>query len=243
MNKKTVGKFLSAIIVLVLIPSATVLNALLVKNGKYMLFSVIVALLSCIPFFIAFETGKNTAKEMVVIAAMIALSVVGRLIFAPLPGFKPVTALIIITGIAFGAESGFITGSMTALVSNAFYGQGPWTPFQMFTWGITGFIAGLIFCGREKRGVFSVVAVGVLGGVLYSLTMDVYTTLSVSGEFVVGEYLLNVYSSLPFMAVYAVSNAVFLLVLTKPLTEKLERLKVKYGIFKSRFLADEGERE
>ena len=72
---------------------------------------------------------------------------------------------------------------------------------------------------------------GALGGVLFSMLMDIWTTLSIDGEFLLSRYLVNVVSSLSFMAIYAVSNVVFLLLLAHPFIDKLERIKTKYGIF------------
>src|SRR5690625_7953059 len=86
---------------------------------------------------------------MVVFAVLIALSSISRVLFAPIPVFKPVSAIVILTAIYFGAEAGFLVGALTALLSNIYFGQGPWTPFQMFAWGIIGLIAGLPFI-REK---------------------------------------------------------------------------------------------
>ena len=215
----------------VLIPAALFAGVSIFNDRNYMLVSAFVALLSCLPFFIAFETNENTGRELVVIAVMCAISVVGRLIFAPIPGFKPVTAVVIITGAVLGAEAGFITGSMTALCSNIFFGQGPWTPFQMFSWGIIGFISGLIFFKRQKKNLIFIIIAGMLFGVLFSLLMDIWTTVSVSGEFIVNEYIACIIAAIPVTIEYAVSNAVFLAVLFNPFNKKLERIKTKYGVF------------
>jgi len=145
-NKKNILRtVISAVVLFVLIPLTIWLGVWLFEDRKYNIISIIIALLSCVPFFVRFEKGKSGAREMIVIAVMAAFSVVGRLIFAPIPAFKPVTAITIISGVALGPEAGFIVGSMTAVVSNMFYGQGPWTPFQMFVWGFIGFLAGVIF--------------------------------------------------------------------------------------------------
>jgi uncharacterized membrane protein len=216
---------------LMVIPSVIAVGVLLFKDRKYNIVSVIIAFLACVPFFIGFEKGKTGVRELVVIAVMTALSVVGRLIFAPLPGFKPVTAIVIITAIAFGGQAGFITGAMSALISNIFFGQGPWTPFQMFVWGFIGLLAGLIFKPDKKPNVILLIITGILGGVLFSLLMDIWTTLSVDGEFNFSRYLFFISSGFGFMTVYAVSNVIFLLLLTNPILKKLNRIKIKYGIF------------
>ncbi len=230
-GKKALKTTICIAIVFVLIPAALFAGVSIFNDRNYMLVSAFVALLSCLPFFIAFETNENTGRELVVIAVMCAISVVGRLIFAPIPGFKPVTAVVIITGAVLGAEAGFITGSMTALCSNIFFGQGPWTPFQMFSWGIIGFISGLIFFRRQKKNLIFIIIAGMLFGVLFSLLMDIWTTVSISGSFIVNEYIACIIAAIPVTIEYAVSNAVFLAVLFNPFNKKLERIKTKYGVF------------
>ncbi len=232
MNGKTkIKRAIDLSIAFIVVPIVIFIGVKLFNDRKYMLVSVLIAFLSCLPFFVVFEKGRRTGRELVVIAVMCAISVVGRIIFAPIPGFKPVSAIVIITGTALGAEAGFITGAMTALASNVFFGQGPWTPFQMFAWGITGFLSGLIFFGKKKKSMFALISAGALGGVLFSLIMDVWTTVSISGQFIFGEYVLYIVAAIPVTIEYAASNVIFLIVLTKPFTEKLERIKLKYGIF------------
>ena len=217
--------------VLLLIPAVIATGVWLFADRKYNLISLAVALLSCVPFFVRFERGRSGAREVTVVAVMTAFSVVGRLIFAPVPGFKPVTAITVITGIALGPEAGFMVGSLSAVVSNLFFGQGPWTPFQMFTWGLIGFLSGVIFYKRSKPNKLLLSVVGAVAGVLFSMIMDVWTTISVDEVWKRSRYLTYVVSALPFMAVYAVSNVIFLLILSDPFLEKLNRIKTKYGIF------------
>ena len=176
-----------------------------------------------------FEKGRASTGRLVLIAVMVALTVAGRVLFAPIPGFKPVTALVVITAMYFGGEAGFITGAMSALLSNFYFGQGPWTPFQMFVWGIIGLIAGLIAPFLKKSRICLAVY-GAISGVVYSLLMDVWTVLWWDGMFHAERYVAAVLSAAGFMAVYAVSNVVFLLLLAKPIGKKLERVQKKYGL-------------
>lgn len=122
------------------------------------LLGLLFLLASAIPFILVFDKKKPQARELVPIAVMAAIAVVGRTVFEiiPLPNFKPCSAIIIITAVAFGPEAGFLTGALTAFVSNFIFGQGPWTPWQMFTWGLVGFLAGIlqnagVFKGRSRR--------------------------------------------------------------------------------------------
>ena len=119
-------------------------------------------IVSAVPFFLVFDKKKPQARELVPIAVMAAIAVVGRTVFeiVPLPNFKPCSAIIIITAMSFGPEAGFLTGALTALVSNFIFGQGPWTPWQMFTWGLVGFLAGLLknagaFRRRKEKTFFA----------------------------------------------------------------------------------------
>ena len=232
-EKKLWNRVLVAVVLLILIPGVIALGVVLFADRKYNLISMAVALLSCVPFFIRFETGRTGAREVIVIAVMTAFSVIGRLIFAPIPGFKPVSAITVITGIALGPEAGFLVGSLSAVVSNIFFGQGPWTPFQMFVWGLIGLLSGILFYNKRKPNRILLAAVGVLSGVLFSVIMDIWTVLSIDGQFLWQRYVATVAAGLPFMAIYAVSNVVFLLILTIPFLEKLNRLKTKYQIFES----------
>lgn len=228
MNKHNLITF-SALILLCL---TAFLSGIFLKNEKYMLVATIGAFISMVPFFVSFENKKHSTREIVIIAVMIAICVAGRFIFTAIPHFKPVTALVIITGMYFGSEAGFLTGSLTALVSNMQFGQGPWTVFQMAVWGLIGFFSGIINKRdllSEKKLVLSLYAG--LCGVIFSLLMDIYTTIGIDSGFSVKRYLFYVSSSLPVMLEYIVSNIVFVLLCEKPIGRKLNRIKTKYGIF------------
>lgn len=228
MQKKHI-KIINAAIMCVLVPLVVYLGAKIFKEKQYAWISLCVAILACVPFFIRFESRDNDVRRLVLIAVMVALSVVGRFVFAPVPGFKPVTAMVAVTAMYFGSEAGFMTGALTAVISNFYFGQGPWTPFQMFAWGITGFVIGLI-AEPLKRSTFLLVLSGIIAGVAFSLLMDVWSTLNADGTFNIIRYFSFVVSSLQFMAIYAVSNVIFLLVLSKPIGKIFERVKVKYGM-------------
>ncbi len=216
-------------ILCLLIPAVVLCGALLFQDKQYAWISLCVAILSCIPFFLHFERKDTDIKKLLLIAVMVALSVVGRILFTPLPGFKPVTAMVVITAMYFGSEAGFMTGALSAVVSNFTFGQGPWTPFQMFSWGILGLIAGLI-AEPLKRSKVLLVLYAIISGVLYSLLMDIWSVLWADGFFNFSRYLAAVISAIEFTIVYAVSNVVFLLCFSKPIGKILERIKVKYNI-------------
>lgn len=222
-------RIISFIILCVLVPAAVVAGALLFDERRYAWVILCVTLLSCLPMFISFERNSADAKRLVMIAVMTALSVAGRFLFAALPGFKPVTAMVVITAMYFGSEAGFMTGALSAVISNFYFGQGPWTPFQMFSWGIIGLLAGL-FARRLRQSRIWLSAFGVLAGVLYSLLMDIWTVFWADGYFNLTRYIAAVGSAAWFTAVYAVSNVIFLMLFAKPIGKILGRISVKYGI-------------
>lgn len=220
-------KVFSYLILCVLIPSVVVLGAVAFRNKQTAWISLCVAVLSVLPFFFFFEWKKSDAGRLVLIAAMTALSVVGRIAFAPLPGFKPIAAVVILTGMYFGSEAGFMTGALSAVISNFYFGQGPWTPFQMLSWGILGFLAGIIAVWLQKSKI-TLMVYAILSGILYSFLMDVYTVLQMDGYFNFYRYLGALASAAPFTTVYAVSNLIFLLLFAGPIGKILKRIQTKY---------------
>ena len=222
-------KWLSYIILCLIVPAVVLGGALLFKEKQYAWISLCVTVLSCVPFFLHFEHSENDVRKLILIAAMVAISVIGRFIFTPIPGFKPVTAMVVITAMYFGGEAGFMTGALAAVISNFYFGQGPWTPFQMFSWGIVGFLAGVIADPLKKSKIVLVVY-AVVSGVLYSFLMDVWTVLWADGYFNLSRYAAAVISAAQFTIIYAVSNVIFLLVFSKPIGKILERIKDKYRL-------------
>lgn len=140
-------KFKSAfpyITAFVLVPLCIAVGVFAFRGKAYLPVSVCIALLSCLPFFLAFEKKNGNVQLAVILAVMTALSVLGRFAFAAIPHFKPVSAIVIITGMYLGAQSGFLCGALSAVLSNILFGQGPWTPFQMLAWGLIGLFAALL---------------------------------------------------------------------------------------------------
>lgn len=230
MQKSRSRVIISYIIFFVIIPLVMYLGITVLNDRKYYFISIVIMILACVPFFISFERRKPQPREILTIAVMSALSVAGRCLFIVTPGFKPVAAITAITGFSLGAEAGFLTGATSALVSNMFFGQGPWTPFQMFTWGMIGFFAGLLGKTGVMHKKWALVLFGIFAGIFFSFGMDVWGAVSLYGVFNWEAYLVALGTAVPFTIVYCVSNVIFLLLLTKPISEKLQRVKMKYGI-------------
>lgn len=194
------------------------------KNIALIMAVVVVALLGTL--LIILEKKKTDIRKMVMICIMTAMSVMGRIVFAAVPGFKPVTAIVVICGMYLGAEAGFLCGALSALLSNVYFGQGPWTPFQMLAWGIIGMVAALVACGL-KRSKILLCIYGVFAGVFFSVFMDVYTVVWTLGHWNWAVYVSMLVAALPFTIEYAVSNVLFLLAIAIPFEGKLKRIELK----------------
>jgi len=227
---KNIRVIISLSIIFIVIPLVMYAGITMFGDRKYYFISIMIMILACVPFVLSFERRKPQPREILTIAVMSAISVAGRCLFVVTPGFKPVAAITAITGFSLGAEAGFLTGATSALVSNMFFGQGPWTPFQMFTWGMIGFIAGLLGKTGVMHKKIPLILFGIFAGVFFSFGMDIWGSVSMYGVFSWEAYVLALSSAVPFTIIYAISNIIFLLLLTKPISEKLERIKHKYGI-------------
>ena len=219
---------------LLAIPVTLFLGLKLGGGRKYLLTSVLIVLESMSPFFIAFEGRKPQARELVLLAVLSALAIGGRAVFFALPGFKPVAALVILTGVAFGAEAGFLVGAVTMLVSNVLFGQGPWTPWQMFAMGVIGLAAGILFRkgllnrDRLSLSVFGGLSIFVIyGGILNPTSVWMYQSAPN-----LKMILATLVTGLPADAVHAASTVFFLWFLSESMLQKLDRGKVKYGLIR-----------
>jgi len=218
-------RILGLTIPLVVIPAIAICGSVIFSEQKHIFVSLVVAFFSLVLFITGFERKVTGTRRMVLVAVMTAVSVLGRFI----PFFKPITALTVITAMYLGGEAGFLVGAFSALLSNFYFGQGPWTAFQMLAWGLIGYVAGLI-AGSLKRNRALLLTYGVLSGIAFSLIMDVWTVLWYSAGFDIELYLASITAAIPHTILYAVSNFIFLFFLAKPFGDKLERIKVKYGV-------------
>ena len=229
LSKRTI---FAAVIILLTIPLTIYLGIYLFDDRQFNFISMLIILQTMIPFALVFESRKPQARELVIIAVLCAIAVAGRTAFFMLPQFKPVIAMVIIAGIAFGGESGFLVGAMTGFVSNMFFGQGPWTPWQMFAFGIIGFLAGVLFqkgqLGRKT------VTIAIFGGIatfiIYGGIMNPATVLMWQPNPTIGMFLTAYLYGFPSDILHSVGTVFFLAVISRPMLEKLDRIKIKYGL-------------
>lgn len=232
-GKLTKRTGVAAALLLLCVP-LTILAGVYWLDGKHYNMIALLVLLECmIPFLLVFEGRRPQARELVIIAVLCAIGVAGRGLLFMLPQIKPVTALTIISGIAFGGETGFLVGAVTMLTSNMLFSQGPWTPWQMFSMGIIGFVAGILFrkgrlrCNTGTLAVFGCCIVLILyGGIMNFSSAITWNAQNLTPEILLAYYM----SGLPMDLVHAVSTSVFLILAARPMLEKLERVKQKYGL-------------
>lgn len=241
-NKWNVAAFL---LVLIVAPGIVLFSFTVLGENRYFFLSAIMAVIVLLVFFFIFEGQKPDARTLIIISVMSAVAVVGRAIFFFAPNVKPILAIIILTGICFGRNVGFITGATSAFVSNFIFGQGPWTPWQMLAMGIVGYLAGLFFDdgknGRrknrysEKKGLMTFLYC-LFGFVsvffIYGGIVDLWTILGFYGTPTL-QSVITTYTLAAFLNfIHAASTVVFLLIFVIPMKSKLDRIKLKYGLIK-----------
>ena len=230
LSKRTL---VAAVLIVLCIPVTIFAGIMYLGNQHYNVTALLVLAECMLPFFLEFESRKPKARELVVIAVLCAIGVAGRSAFFMLPQFKPVLALVIISGVAFGGETGFLVGAVTMLTSNVLFSQGPWTPWQMFSMGSIGFLAGILFRKgllRRSRGSLATfgafAAVMIYGGIMNPASALMYSSQNLNWEIILAYYV----SGLPMDLIHAAATVIFLFIAAEPMLEKLDRIKVKYGL-------------
>ncbi len=231
--RSTAGYRIALASVLLLVPATILCGIFLLKEKQVLLISLLVLTEIMLPFALAFERRRPPAYELVLLAVFSALAVAGRTAFSALPQCKPVLALVILSGVALGAESGFLIGALSMLLSNVFFGQGPWTPWQMFAMGLIGFLAGFLYrrgilrCSRTSLCVFGA-ATAVL---IYGFLMNVSSAFTwYSDSLSVGAIVGCCAAGLPMDLMHSAATAAFLWLFSAPLLRIIDRVRTKYGI-------------
>lgn len=187
-------------------------------------------------FFANYERSRPALRQIMPTLVLAALAAAGRILFAPVPDFKPVSAIAIIAGATLGCRPGFLVGALAALTSNFFFGQGMWTPWQMYAWGLVGYLGGAIARtgafvrpnGSPRK--FALAAAGLLSGFLYGVVINAYDVLAFVKPLTWEGAALRVAASLPFDAMHGVATAVFLLALHVPWTRRIDRVVRKFDL-------------
>jgi len=170
--------------------------------------ATIVVILAILAFFFEFEAIAISSKEIALIAMLGTISAVSRVPFAVIPNVQPCTYIIICSGYVFGPVAGFMVGAITALVSNFFLGQGPWTLYQMFAWGLAGVSAA--YLRRFDLGKTWLIILGVIWGYLYGWIMNTWYWASFIYPLTFRTFLTYQLTSIWFDTFHALGNAIFL---------------------------------
>lgn len=225
------------------------LSALTVALGSYITglsYYVVITLVliySLVAFFIRFEGETHRERELVMISIMCAIAVASRVAFIWVPHFKPMAAIVMIAGIGLGARSGFLVGTLSVFISNLIFGQGPWTPWQMISFGLAGLLIGALADARviPRHGLSKakVVILAILGALEVLLisgpVLDIYAITSMFNVLTVESAVSILLAGLPINAIQASATFLTLLFLANPLLKAIYRARVKYGMA----LADE----
>ena len=227
---------IATILIFLLVVPATLILGSKMPGRWYYLTSTLIIIELLIPFFLQFEGRKPQARELVVIAVMCALAVAAR-VAIPIPNFKAIYAIIMIAGIAFGPESGFLVGAVSALSSNFFLSQGPYTPWQMMAYGAGGMMAGFLF--RKGRLPRKPLAMGVVGFLIVLLLvgplLDTCTVFLAPISMNLSSILAIYISGFTVNISQGLSTFAVLFLLGNPILEKLDRIKVKYGMMEDEY--------
>ena len=215
---------ISFIMIFIAVPLTIYMGDAFLNDRKYIFISFMILFECIFPFFLKFEKNSMMTRELVIIATLSAVAVAGRMAFYMLPEFKPVLCITIIAGISMGKDAGFMVGALSMLVSNVFFGQGPWTPWQMFATGLCGFLAGVIF-NKAKIGDNKIIVCiyGFLSAVLiYGIIMNTASAVMSGVDLSIEAIIAYEISGFTFDMIHAIATAVFLFASEKFLTKKIK---------------------
>ena len=224
------SNIVTLILFFLLIP-ATLFLGTKIPGRSYYITSTLMILELMVPFFMAFEGRKPQARELVVIAVMCAIAIVARTAI-PIPHFKAIFAVIMLSGIAFGPEAGFMVGAISAFASNFFYGQGAYTPWQMMAYGAGGMLAGFLFAkGRLPQKPWVMAVFGFFATILWVGPLldcsHIFLMLSAINR---DSVLAALLSGFPVNLSQAICTVLIMLLFGRALLDKLDRVKTKYGM-------------
>ena len=179
--------------------------------------------------FAWYERSRPPSQIVALVAALAAISVAGRVAFSPIPNVVPTTDITLIAGFTLGGAPGFAVGALSALVSNFWLGQGPWTPWQMAGWGMTGLLgAWLASLSGRNVGRFGLAAVCALAGFAYGALLDFSLMVTYGGEQSLDRFLALSARGVPFNIAHAAGNAALALVAGPAMVRMLLRYRRRF---------------
>jgi energy-coupling factor transport system substrate-specific component len=178
--------------------------------------------------FAWYERSRPTSQVVALVAALAALAIAGRIAFAAFPNVKPTTDIVIFAGFALGPAPGFVVGALTALVSNFWFGQGPWTPWQMAGWGLCGLLGAALAVVRPRAGRFTLAVVCALAGIAYGALLNFSLMATYGGDLSLQRFLALESRAVPFDAAHAIGNATLALVAGPAMVRMLVRFRERF---------------
>lgn len=188
--------------------------------------------------FASVEASRPAMRQLMPTVVLAALAAAGRVLFAAVPDVKPVSAVAIVAGATLGPQSGFAVGALSALVSNFFFGQGVWTPWQMYAWGLVGYVAGFVCRGEGRRARVGVYVWGLCSALVYGAILNGFYVIGFVRPLTWQTAFVALLAALPFDLIHGVSTVGFLLLVWTPWRASIRRVVAKYGLSPS-----EGARE
>jgi squalene-hopene cyclase-like protein/prenyltransferase/squalene oxidase-like repeat protein len=178
--------------------------------------------------FAWYERSRPPSQVVALVAALAALAIAGRIAFAAFPNVKPTTDIVVFAGYALGPAPGFAVGALAALVSNFWFGQGPWTPWQMAGWGMCGLIGAALALGTRNAGRLSLAAVCGLAGIAYGLLLNFSLMATYGGDLSLERFLTLEARAVPFDVAHAAGNVAFALIAGPAMVRMLVRFRQRF---------------
>ena len=217
--------FVPELLVLALTPAALLACAIMDVNASAAL-TMLVAVASLVLMLVGYERSRPGLRQIMPTATLAAVAAAGRVLFAPVPYVKPVSAIAILAGAVLGRRNGFVVGALAALVSNFFFGQGPWTPWQMYSWGLVGYLSGVLPLA-EGRAVY---VWGVVSGLLYGAILNGWYVIGFVRPLTWQGTLAAYAAGIPFDVLHGVATAGFLMLVWGRWRCALQRVVAKYDM-------------
>ncbi len=178
--------------------------------------------------FAWYERSRPPSQVVALVAALAALAIAGRIAFAAFPNVKPTTDIVIFAGYALGPAPGFAVGALTAVISNFWFGQGPWTPWQMAAWGLCGLLGAALALGTRNVGRLTLAAVCGFAGILYGALLNFSLMATYGGDLSVKHFLVLELRAVPFDAAHAIGNMTFALIAGPAMIRMLVRFRERF---------------
>jgi energy-coupling factor transport system substrate-specific component len=178
--------------------------------------------------FAWYERSRPPSQVVALVAALAALAIVGRIAFAAFPNMKPTTDIIVFAGYALGGAPGFAVGAFTALVSNLFFGQGPWTPWQMVAWGICGVLGAALALGTRNAGRLVLASVCGFAAIFFGALMNFSEMATYGGDLSWQKFFLLEGRAVPFEVAHFTANVVLALVAGPAMVRMLVRFRERF---------------